>query len=487
MANFLSKPTVFVCLLAVGLFAAAVRNNTDPDVWWHLRTGQFILQNHTVPHTDPFSYTRNGDPWVTHEWLTEVLLYETYRYGGMGVLLIGFGLVVAAAFLINYCRSAGRPYIAGVITACCAVATIPIWGVRPQMLSLLLTSVFLLLLDCSEHNSRLLWWLPALTLLWVNLHGAFAVGIGLICLYLAGAAVEVIYQKMRPRSGFDRVWLLGAALCGCVLAVPFNPSGSRLYSYPFETLRSRALPHYVLEWRPPDFHLGRFYMFLGILVLTFVVLLLSKRRPRPHELLLSVVTAIAALHSVRHIPIFALVAVPLISERLQDWLVGRPAFHSLVAPAARSSRFAKAVGAVMVLSMVVFAGVHIYRTVQRMDETEKKNFPVAAVLFLKAHHVPQPMLNHYDWGGYLIWRLYPEYFVWVDGRTDLYGDTFMDEYMHLYFAKEGWESQLQRFGIRSAIIPADSPLARALLHVPGWRVIYADPQAAILTNGAISR
>ena len=476
-----STARVFICVLAVGLFSIAVRNSIDPDVWWHLRTGELIIENHAVPHTDPFSSTKKGSRWIAHEWLSEVLLYGLYREGGIGLLTAVFPVVIAAAFLIVFLRCAGRPYIAGVVTILCAIATIPTWGVRPQVLSIFLTSIFLLVLDRSQKNAQLLWCLPALMLFWVNLHGGFALGIGLVFFYALGAGIEWLWFKAGA-SGGARVRGLASALASCMLIVPLNPNGLQMYWYPAETLRSRALQNYISEWRAPDFHLARFYPFAAVLALTFVLLVLSRRRPRMHELLLVIVTAVGALHSVRHIPIFVLVAAPLVSERLRDWAAGISVLRGIVVPQVSTTIQTRVANVFLLVAATGFLGTHVYTTIRHLGITEEKEFPARAAAFLRQHPVQQPMLNHYDWGGYLIWRLYPEYLVWVDGRTDLYGDRFMDEYMAVSSAKEGWKLKLERAGIRSVIFPANSPLVRKLLEDADWQQQYRDEQAVVVAH-----
>ena len=487
MERWFSTRRVFVVVLAAGLFSLAARDLSDPDIWWHLRTGQLILETRTVPHTDPFSYTRRGEAWITHEWLTEVFLYLVYRVAGKGALVIGFAAIIAAAFLIAYRRSPGRPYLAGAITTWGALASVPTWGVRPQMLTLLLASLFLFFLDESELNPRLLWWLPALTLLWVNLHGGYAVGIGLIALYFAGSALDWAFGKIPRAQAVPRLRRLAAVLFACLMLVPFNPSGTRLYWYPIQTLHSRALQGYISEWRPPGFHLARFQLFFWMVLFTFAALAVSRKRVRLHQWLLAIVTAVAALHSVRHIPIFALIAIPLLSEPLQHVLANRPWAQGLLTPRTTYSFRLDFTNALILISVLTFTALHLYDTVRQLEASEARNFPTAAASFLAAQNVPVPLLNHYDWGGYFIWRLYPKYLVWVDGRTDLYGDNFMEQFLQLYWAKEGWKQQLDNAGIMSVIVPPGAPLACSLLRLPGWQQIYGDGQAVILTRTDIPK
>src|SRR5688572_13628562 len=146
------------------IFASAARPITDPDFWWHLRTGQYILETSSIPYSDIFSTVRFGSEWVTHEWLSEVLMYWIFQLSDYGGLIAFFGLIIAASFWITYRRCETRapnPYIAGLVLMLGAAATIPTWGVRPQMFSMLFAAIFLFVLDKYDYEkkSRVVWWL----------------------------------------------------------------------------------------------------------------------------------------------------------------------------------------------------------------------------------------------------------------------------------------------------------------------------------------
>ena len=172
---------VFFIVLLLCLFLMTLRPIVDPDFWWHLRTGQFIAQTHSIPHTDPFSFTKAGQPWLTHEWLSELILYGLFRLGSFALLIFTFSIIITVAFLLTYLRSpAGtRPYVAGFMLLLGAVATAPTWGVRPQMISLLFASLFLLLLDHYRSAGKLKFLipLPVIMLVWVNLHAGYFLGL----------------------------------------------------------------------------------------------------------------------------------------------------------------------------------------------------------------------------------------------------------------------------------------------------------------------
>jgi len=168
---------VFVFMLVI--FTGAAQPITDPDFWWHLKTGQYIVETRSIPHTDIFSTLRFGSEWVTHEWLSEVFIYGVFRTLGYGGLIVVFSIVITAAFWIAYqrCRQlAGHPYVAGFALLLGAAATMPTWGVRPQMFSLLFASIFIIFLDRYSRRETMpsILWLAPLMILWVHLNAGFA-------------------------------------------------------------------------------------------------------------------------------------------------------------------------------------------------------------------------------------------------------------------------------------------------------------------------
>ena len=180
---------IFFIVLFLGLFLMTLRPVADPDFWWHLRTGLLIVQTHAIPHTDPFSFTKVGSPWITHEWLSELLIYGLFRLGGYGLLIFFFSIIIAGAFVLFTCaaRPETRPYVAGFVLLLGA-STAPTWGVRPQMISLFITCLFLYLLDRYRQEDRLKFLipLPLITVVWVNLHAGYFMGIALIGIFIVG-------------------------------------------------------------------------------------------------------------------------------------------------------------------------------------------------------------------------------------------------------------------------------------------------------------
>jgi len=466
-------------VLALGLLAMTMRTVTDPDVWWHLRTGQLILQNHHVPHADPYSFTRAGHPWVNHEWLADVLIYGLYHASGWTGLIVVFGVITAVAFVFAYLLSEGRPYVAGVVTVAAAVASAPAWGVRPQMLSLMLASVFLFVLTTSETRARRLWWTLPLMLIWVNLHAGYALGPFLLVLFIVGDALDASLGFIPWNQTASRLRRLAFALLACLLIVPLNPNGARMYLYPWQTLTSQAMQKYIEEWFSPNFHEAKYLPLMFLILACIVAAALSPKRLRCREYLLLAATLAAALRSVRHIPIFVLVAIPVLSGCIEAWRkMRKPA-------AARTSTLSLSVprlvvNAIVLIAFTIFTVSRIHSLVQRQRGNEAHDFPLAAVSFLARQKLPPPILNHYNWGGYLIWQLYPAYPVFIDGRADVYGDAFLNNLAKIYYLRDGWKEALEPWRVRTIVLPPDAPLVTFLRSQAGWAQVYQDSQAVIL-------
>lgn len=481
MINLLKTRRVFVVIFALGLLVMAARAVNDPDFWWHLRTGQLVLQNHGVFHTDPYSFTRLGHPWVNHEWLAEVLIYVLYRAAGWAGLSVVFGTVTAATLFLVFLRSAGQPYVAAIVTLWGAFISAPTWGIRPHTLSLLLASIFLLLLETSSSRPRLMWWTVPLTLLWANLHAEYALGIGLLILFFVGTTLDAAFGFETWPKAKPYMKALGAAILACIAVVPLNPAGLKMFSYPFETLRSPAMQSYIDEWFSPSFHDPKHLPLLLMILAIMMALAISPRRMRPREVLLLLATLTAALHSVRHVGIFVLVAVPIVSQLIQSALEDRGRTMRPEPATLPSTKLL--INAVVLVAFLFFVVIRIRQVAQRQGDTEAKNFPAAAVAYIAANRPAGPILNHYNWGGYLIWKLYPEYPVYIDGRADLYGDSFLDDFASTYYARtDHWQREIEQWHIRTVILPPDAPLISVLRLQPGWRQIYADKSAVILTR-----
>ncbi len=478
--NFLQhKRRLFAAILFFGLLAMTARTATDPDLWWHLRTGQWIVETGHVPHTDPFSFTRGGSPWVAHEWLSAVLFYALWSLAGPTALIVFSSLITTAGFLLLYFRCPGQPHWAAAATVLGACASAPCWGARPQMLTFLLASLLLWLLERAEQRPRLLLWIPPLFLLWLNLHAGFALGPALLLLYAGGLLLEALagtapWDEARPVV--TRVLL---ATVACLALVPLNPAGARLYRYPFETVRASELRSLIVEWLSPDFHRSMYFPFLLALLLLMAALAWSRFPIRGRVLLPLTFMLLAALDAVRHIPILMLLAMPVIAQGLThstqpEW---PPAFR----PPRQRLRSLSYAAAVVFLAVFALGRWTILANTQNAREAAL--YPRNAVAYLRAGHLPERLFAFYDWGGYAIWNLYPQYRPFADGRSDLYGDDLLKQGAQTVpNLHQGWQAILDGWNVETVLIPPDAALAQALLLDQRWSTPYRDSQAIVFVR-----
>ena len=354
------------------------------------------------------------------------------------------------------------------------------------MISMLLAAVVLALLGRAERGKKMreLWWIVPLMLFWVNVHAGYAVGFALMLLTFAGWFVEWSFSPEFRKQRAYQVRTLGAILVACLAVVPLNPNGLKLLQYPFETLRSRTMQLYIVEWASPNFHEGNMKPLLVLILFTFVVLAARPKTLRLAPLFLLLGTMFAALSSVRHVPLFVLVAVPIICECLWSPSQSNKPLAELFRPESYPGLRKAGLNALLLVAMACFVVFRFYYVIRQQPVTEAKYFPVSAVKFIETVHPPAPIFNYYDWGGYFIWKLYPGYRVFIDGRADVYGDKLMDLFTATVQAQPGWEQNLRQFDIRTVIIPPKSKLAEVLRLSGEWSGIFEDERTAIFRRSS---
>jgi hypothetical protein len=465
-----------------GLLAMTARNAVDPDLWWHLRTGQLIVETGHIPHSDPFSFTRAGSPWVSHEWLSEVVFYEIWKYAGAAGLIIFSAVVTTAGFMLLYlrCPTQARSAAAATALALGAVAAAPSWGVRPQMFTFALASLLLWLLERGQERPWTLLYVPPLFLLWINLHAGFAFGPALLIVWGAGLAWEAAAAQTPWSSVRPQLIRMGVTVLACLALVPFNPSGAQLYRYPLDVVRSAGMRSFINEWLPPDFHQFHYLPLFLLWAALLWALASSGDRPKARLLFPLFLTFLAALDAVRHIALLVLLATPVIAAALTRVPPWRKTRWDQAADTPIRLKFA--FRAAVLLLMGAFTVTRWTQLARQQPRVEAEQFPSRAADFLRSHALPNQLFVYYDWGGYAIWKLYPEYRVFIDGRADLYGDHLLKQFQQAAHLSTGWNEVLSQSGAQAALVPSACALAQGLLLDAGWRVEYSDPQAVLFVR-----
>jgi hypothetical protein len=446
----------------------------DPDVWWHIKVGQDILRTHHWPTVDSYSFTAAGTPWIAYEWLGEFVLAWMYRPGGvvsLCVFLIAFGsIILLALYWLGTVRS-GNSKASFVSTLFLASLAFASFTLRPQMFGYLFLVLTLLVLEKYRQGvSWPLWTLPLIFLVWVNTHGSFIIGIGVVGLYLVAGlvsfevgSVKAVAWTQEQRVRLEKVLLL------CLAVLPITPYGTQLAVYPFNMAFSQPINvANVNEWRPMPFELIGGKIFLGMVVLFFLLQMFFKFSWRLEELLLVAGgTAMACLH-VRFILLFVPFCAPVFATMLARWI---PAYDR---------RKDKYIANAVLMAGVLAAMIHYFPARVAIDKKVAETYPVAALEYLRAHPIPGKMLDYYGFGGYLLFAGQP---VFIDGRGDLYERSgVFGDYVHLNEFAMGSQNILRNYGIDVCLLGTKQSLAAVLAANQEWRRVYIDDTSIILVR-----
>jgi hypothetical protein len=471
-----SFPAMLGTMLVGAGFVAGRRFMVDPDVWWHVKNGQNILDTHRWPTTDPYSFTVAGTPWLSYEWLGDVLFGAVARLGGfrgLDLLLITLSSAILIALYAYAGLRAGNSK-AGFVTAAGLYALVtPSLSLRPQMLGYLFIILTLIALErFRQKKPRALWFLPPLFLLWINTHGSWVIGLAVFLVFLAGGLVNFRFGGIDAQRWSTKERLhLEVAFLVCLAAIPLTPYGTRLAAYPFTVASSLPVNiANVLEWQPMPFDTLTGKIFLGFLLGYLGLQVAFALTWRFHELLLFLGgTALACLHF-RFVLLFVPFFAPVLVTMLAHWL-----------PRYERDKDKYFLNALLMIGMAV-GMVHYFPSIEDLEEKVAQRFPVRAVDYLRHHSVPGPMYNIYFYGGYLIWAL-PEQKVFIDGRGDLYeiGGAFSD-YLEAAYLKPSAFAVLRAYRIQSCLLDRGGALATVLLKHPDWRLEYSDDVSVLFVR-----
>ncbi len=466
------------CLL--GLFSSEI---ADTDFWWHLKTGQYIAQHHALPAPDPFAYTSASAPAyageaqvrhfnLTHEWLSQVLMFVVQQVAGFpGIVVVRALLLAALCGLAGFLAARlASSFAAGIAASFAAASVVLSFAAdRPGVVSFLGVAVFVMLMELRRG-----WWaLPALALIWANCHGGFFLGWVVLLAYCA----ENLWRHFRGEADPEsrRLWLVTA----CSIAVSgLNPNGFGVVSTLFAYRRS-VLTTNLIEWQPPRLW-GAPYGFDILLYGAAIALLLSWRKVRPAHWMLFLAFAGASLAAFRNIALIGFLAPVLIA-----------AYFPLRAQLPRIP--------VWPLPILLVAGLAVELSADRFFQFHVAEWtvPDGAAQFLIDHQVTGPLFNTYDEGGYLIWKLWPQERVFIDGRS--LSERVYRDYQQILFNAGSYADQvagpreelLNRYGAQTVVMNTmDSvsgvlyPLALALGNPVSneWQLVYDDAKSVVFVR-----
>lgn len=493
----LSTRKLVVVITFLAVFAMAARISLDSDTWWHLRAGQWITENRSIPRVDTFSYTRFGESWQYPGWLVQVPLYWIFDAFGPGGLNLWTGAMVTLAFGLVWQTMSGGAFLRAFVLILAVTASGVYWAARPYMVTFVFSAACLLILErwrkgahsqnMGKKKCRWIWFFPVIMVFWANSHGGFAVGFILWGVYFTGELLDFVISKWFSDGGQNSVAEVGRRLLvpggvGLVMvaAVCVNPHGPVMLLYPFKTVGIGALQDLIVEWQSPNFHERHVQPFLWLLLIVIGVLGLSKKRLSLVELLLIGGFAYLSLNAGRNIALFGLAAPMVLTRHLAPLLdeLGQRLGVRLPSQTSDSTTPAQSrLNWILLGVLIIAVSYKITLVTPRAINQEhfNKTLPVDAVEFIRETQPDGQLFSSYNWGAYLLWAL-PEYPVFVDGRTDLYGDEIIAQWVQVVQAEDGWEQILEEWGVGVILLEPDRPVV-AQLENNDWRLLHKDEKS----------
>ncbi len=455
---------------------------TDPDVWLHLRTGLWILQNHAVPHTALFSQSAQL-PWVASSWGFDALLAAGYKLAGLRVVpltLVAFKVALAVT-AFRLARKLGSNYPVAIFLAVTLQYSLPALRPLPYLVSIVCFTIELQLLFVSRRTGevRILYWLPLLFVFWVNLHVQFVYGLMVLGLFVAAAFAENLCR----RSGFGwcntrlpaiPVKPIGVITALCFAATLLSPYSYNIYAV---VLRNARLAAYIADEHAMNFRQSQHYVLLLLAVAAYFAL--GRRR------------------SVDLFPIALMVAASMLAFRIQgDAAFLAMAAIAVIADASCSAGKLEALPranlgdretlatAVLLVVVTVLAASHIPSNQETLLNRMGESLPVRACDYIRQNRLPNPLFNEYRWGDFLAFYL-PGYPVAIDGRTDLYGEEIITRYFEETNGAAPLNSDPFFANAQTILLPANSAMAEGLTTISGFKMVYRDSLATVLVRTGV--
>lgn len=495
-----SLPSFGDILWMVTFFAVLLRGhriiNADGDLLLHLNLGHYILGTGKIPLKDIFSHTLVGQPVTQHEWLTAVIFEGLNRLFELNGVVFFCALIISTTVYLNF-RFLQKKYqtLLPVLFSSLLILLNSMihWFARPHILTFLLLTLWMIILDKLKTGKIQRWWiLPLIMLFWVNLHGGFIIGFITWLISGVGLAWDWIFdgegdEQLLPPQFWKKYLLAGGA---SFLISLLNPSGIGLWTKVVSHAGNKYLADITNEFQSPNFHESVFIPFLVTIGVLIIVLGSTPKKFRSDKLFNTGAWLILSLYSIRNIPLFGIAAAPLLAEGINETLFIKKTDNKLInwiqgvnSRLDKLNRDLKGflwpIFSILIVIIGLATGVK-FDIDQKGYTLDPAVFPVDAVNWLEDNSQEGEMFNYFTWGGYLEYRLWPEKKVFIDSKSDFYGEDFVRGYGKVILQQEGWEEVLEKYGVDWAILPVDEIAAEALEEELGWKIVFQDETTVIL-------
>ena len=488
----LARILLFIAFI---VFAYPVVN--DPDFGWHLAAGKYYVEQGAIPHRDIFSYTMSDYSWVNHEYASDALYYVLYLLGGtttilISVLFLGIGLLfylVLFPQLFPKTLATEEKLLMGFIAL---MLSRPFWGVRSQVFDWIgMAGMFLIWNYAVRTRSWVtLWWIPILFFVWANVHGGFLIGLMVLSMlvffeiisrlkpaFVRSAHRQSLTMLLKEYKHTFITFLM--IVVGSLAATFLTPYGYDLHSDIWNTVTNQAGRSMIAEWQPVSMtspHIFPFWLYFVFFIL-FLAVGDKFARFSPQEAVLLIFFLLMAFSSVRFIPFFVLVSLPMLYGKFFRF----PLFVPLLAFAVFTSFFVSGILPARGTSANVISPLEYLLTA----DIYSSGTPAKAFAYLKEHYPDGHVFNEYDWGGDLIWS-FPGAKTFIDGRMSYWrqgGRSIPVDYAAIYYVQQGWYKKIEEYDIRWFFLKPEAPVAGALdILTDQWEKKYEDQRAVIFVK-----
>ncbi|MEP7134076.1 MAG: hypothetical protein ABI904_04000 [Chloroflexota bacterium] len=461
--------------------------NSDGDLPRHLLVGGLIRASRKVGLVDIFSFRTTGFDSIPHEWLSQVIFSISYDLLGLsGVVLLSALIVTLAWSLIFHdaFRRSGSLLISLILTGLGVSASLIHILPRPHLFSYLLIPIWIMILERLSDKPTAWRFLPLVMVLWVNMHGMFIFGIAIWGMYLVGDLLEIPIKDWSQNTKI-RSMLAGGLFS--LIATLLSPSGFKIWGAIASLGGNAYIKSHVVEYQSANFQFPETWPFIILLLLLLAGFARTQNKTPWKYVFLLTAFAGLAIYSSRMLPIFAILATPIAAKLLSTWLKEDLPNNPLqklderVTPLSQSSNgFIWLVAIFAIVTFLFQSGVPIDLK-NKGNTFDTKFFPVNAVTWLESHPQSGHVFNEFDWGGYLLLKLWPQYQIFMDGHTHIYGEALTREYEQVITLQDNWQNTLNKYQVTWAIVRTNSRITQAL-EENNWQILYKDETAVILRH-----
>jgi hypothetical protein len=487
--DYFFAATFFISVLAGCIMLGPRLLNMDGDLGRHLTVGTYILDSGKIPILDLFSHSMAGKPFTPHEWLTEITFTLANRWLGLtGVVFLTSIIIALVWYLLSYevMKRSGGFYFSLLVVIIGIAASSIHWISRPHIF----TYIFLLLwIKTYSSNISIYKKCAALALImivWVNSHGAFITGVVYIGIDVLVQLFSKIFSKSidNNKQQLKKSILIFLAVC---VAIIINPAGFQILGTVFNFLQNKYLTSQTLEYQPPNLLAPSFIPFTIFLLICAYYLIRFRKQIKLVDAIQIVIWSIFGIISARNIPLAIIVGLPILSTNHGKKNNVDNTIHDEKKTSSRNEhrypRLAIGIALPVLISIAVLVLVLKGPGMIQRNVFLPTKFPVKAVDYIIGHPIEGNMFNEFTWGGYLLYRLWPEQKVFIDGQTDFYGEELTREYADVYNANKNAEDILNKYSITWVIVRQNSKLASELRKNPDkWKLDYQDERSVIYSR-----